>query len=62
VPLKLNPEISEKRDGKEVYQELIQDEFLMRSSSGIGTVQEPLGHSDVKTMMICTHVLNLCGR
>jgi len=62
VPLKLNPEISEKRDGKEVYQELIQDEFLMRSSSGIRTVQEPLGHSDVKTMMICTHVLNRGGR
>jgi site-specific recombinase XerD len=31
---------------------------LLEDGSGIRTVQELLGHSDVTTMMIYTHVLN----
>lgn len=30
--------------------------------SDIRTVQELLGHTDVKTSMIDTHVLNRCGK
>ena len=31
---------------------------LLESGYDIGTVQELLGHSDVKTTMVYTHVLN----
>ena len=35
---------------------------LLESGSDIRTVQELLGHKDVKTIMISTHVLNKGGR
>ncbi len=35
---------------------------LLKDGYNIGTVQELLGHSDVKTTMIYTHVLNRGGR
>jgi site-specific recombinase XerD len=35
---------------------------LLQSSYDIHTVQELLGHSDVSTTMIYTHVLNKGGR
>ena len=35
---------------------------LLEGGYGIRTVQELLGHSDVATTMICTHVLNRGGR
>jgi integron integrase len=35
---------------------------LLQSGYDIRTVQELLGHKDVKTTMIYTHVLNKCGR
>lgn len=34
---------------------------LLQSGSNIRTVQEPLGHSDVSTTMIYTHVLKLAA-
>jgi len=35
---------------------------LLEGGYGIRTVQELLGHADVKTTMIDTHVLNRVGR
>jgi integrase len=35
---------------------------LMEDGAGIRTVQELLGHRDVKTTMIYTHVLDRLGR
>jgi site-specific recombinase XerD len=35
---------------------------MLQSGYDIRTVQELLGHSDVKTTMIYTHVLNRGGR
>ena len=35
---------------------------LLESSDDIRTVQELLGHRDVSTTVICTHVLNRGGR
>ena len=35
---------------------------LLEGGYDIRTVQELLGHNDVRTTMICTHVLNLGGR
>ncbi|MEW6745347.1 MAG: tyrosine-type recombinase/integrase [Planctomycetota bacterium] len=35
---------------------------LLESGYGIRTIQEPVGHSDVSTTMIYTHVLNRGGR
>jgi site-specific recombinase XerD len=35
---------------------------LLTNGYDIRTVQELLGHQSVKTMMICTHVLNRGGR
>jgi len=34
----------------------------LQAGYDIRTVQELLGHSDVQTTMICTHVLNRGGR
>ena len=35
---------------------------MLADGYDIRTVQELLGHSDVRTTMIYTHVLNRCGR
>jgi len=35
---------------------------LLENSYDIRTIQELLGHRDVKTTMICNHVLNLGGQ
>jgi site-specific recombinase XerD len=35
---------------------------LLQSGYDIRTVQELLGHKDVSTTMICSHVLNKGGR
>jgi site-specific recombinase XerD len=36
--------------------------YLLEAGYGIGTIQELLGHKDVRTTMIYTHVLNKGGR
>ncbi len=35
---------------------------MLEDGDDIRTVQEPLGHKDLKTTMIYTHVLNWGGR
>ncbi|MEW6743969.1 MAG: hypothetical protein AB1486_14555 [Planctomycetota bacterium] len=35
---------------------------MLESGQPIRTIREPLGHSDVSTMMIYTHALNRGGR
>jgi len=50
-------------DGEEVYAafEQVGGETMLQSGTDIRTVQELLGHSDVSTTMIYTHVLKVAA-
>jgi len=64
LPRSVRAAVREARIGKLVGCHTFRHSFatyLMESGSDIRTVQELLGHVDVRTTMVCTHVLNRGG-